>query len=443
LWLQGKIQKQPEIRYHFVTLVLLLLIFCGAAAQSFYPATDPARYQCYALTFWQGSNSINQLPHVQCTFLQITHPQPSFHMLPKEYPPFTLIPFSLPLLLPFINYQIIFALLMSLTILLLYWLLLRFGRRNAAFAYMLYITLGACAIAPMRYDLLPALSTLLCLIAARYQRWTLAYLALAVGVLLKIYPLLLFPALFIAEQQAKACLVTPASTHIRELPNELWQAIRSLFRCSWGNTLLFFATLLVVTGLFALSDIQNALISQFAYFLQRPVQIESLNATLTWIAHKGGRSWKIAYEFGSINIYTSLNSYLSTLFTCLLIFGVIYTLWLQWQQRCSLPQTAIALLLIFIATGKVFSPQYLIWLIPLLAYAGYYTRPWLYIWSAISLLTTFIYVVFYSQILNPKHIVIPVGFFEIAALRNMLLTYLTLAYLFNWHHLRTTNYNSI
>ena len=326
---------------------------------------------------------------------------------------------------------------MSLTILLIYWLLLRFGPRGSAPASILYMVLGACAIAPMRYDLLPATATLLCLIAASRQRWTLAYLALAVGVLLKIYPILLLPALFISEQQTKEHLLAPATTTLEKLPRELWQALQGMLRWSWSNTLFFFIGLIAVTGLFALSDFNNAVVSQFSYFLKRPVQIESLNATCIWLAHLGGANWKIAYDFGSINIHTPLNTTTSPIFTFLLIIGVIYTLWLQWQQRCSLPQAAVALLLLFVTTGKVFSPQYLIWLIPLLAFAGCYTRRWTYLWGAISLLTTFIYVFFYTQLLDPNHITIPIGFFETAAIRNVLLTYLTLAYLFDWHQIRT------
>jgi len=46
----------------------------------------------------------------------------------------------------------------------------------------------------------PAGLTLLCVIAAEQRRWKLAYVALALSFLLKIYPLLLLPPLFLAEQ---------------------------------------------------------------------------------------------------------------------------------------------------------------------------------------------------------------------------------------------------
>ena len=88
--------------------------------------TDPARYQCYALTYWIGSTGAQLLPAAQCSFLHIsTIAQPPLHMLPLEYPPFALVIFSLPLFAPLLYYQLVFAVLMALVSTLIYWLLLR------------------------------------------------------------------------------------------------------------------------------------------------------------------------------------------------------------------------------------------------------------------------------------------------------------------------------
>src|SRR5258708_35302846 len=69
--------------------------------------------------------------------------------------------------------------------------------------------IGAWGIAVGRFDLVPAALTLLCVIAADRQRWTYAYIALDFAFLLKIYPLLFLPALFIAEQQDARRFYTP------------------------------------------------------------------------------------------------------------------------------------------------------------------------------------------------------------------------------------------
>src|SRR5258708_34185591 len=128
-------------------------------------------------------------------------PQLPYHMLPLSYPPFTLVIYSLALLSPLATYQIVFAVHMALAGVLIYWLLLRYGPRGAGLAFALYMLIGAAATAEGRFDLVPVALTLLCLIAAERKHWTSAYVALPFGFLLKIYPLLLLPALFIAEQQ--------------------------------------------------------------------------------------------------------------------------------------------------------------------------------------------------------------------------------------------------
>src|SRR5215471_4773277 len=91
------------------------LAFYFSSWQFLWLNTDPARYQCYALTFWLGSNGAQLLPPTQCSFLHISPTvQPPFHMLPLEYPPLTLIIFSLPLFASLFYYQLFFAVSMAL-----------------------------------------------------------------------------------------------------------------------------------------------------------------------------------------------------------------------------------------------------------------------------------------------------------------------------------------
>jgi hypothetical protein len=109
---------------------------------------------------------------------------------------------------------------------------------------------------------------------------------------------------------------------------------------------------------------------------------------------------------------------------------------MQWRGKLDITQTSIALLLVFIATGKVFSPQYIIWLMPLLAYAGAFDTFWLLIWVALSGLTSFIQIFFYTRLINSLLIPYTPGFFEAITLRNTLFVLITLAYLFNWFQAR-------
>jgi hypothetical protein len=431
----------------YLPIVLVTLLMCiGVAWEFFIPlflaTTDPARYQCYALAFWFGTSATHVLPSPQCAFLNSVNQKSAFHLLPFEYPPLTVLVFSLPLLIPLLNYQVAFALLMAAVTIAIYWLLQSYGPSGSPVIFALYLLIGVPALALVRFDLLPALLTLLCMIAAERQRWTMAYCLLAFGVLLKIYPILLFPALFIAEQQALGRLHIPADDlSWRDVPKQCWYTLQGALHWRWRNCLLFVILLLVTTGMFASLDFHGAVVSQLSYFLNRPVQVESTGSTVLWIAQHMGIPWqRIEYSYGSINIVSDqLGQSVSLVGTSCLLVGVAYILWLQWRKKLDIVQASIALILVFLATGKTFSPQYLMWLIPLLAYSGAFNRLWFFCWEIISLLTAILYIFFYSQLptsINAHIIILPVGFLAVVNARNTLFVIVTLAYLFNWWQIR-------
>ena len=437
--LDSFIDRESQLIYIPIILVTFFM-FCGASWQIFWPATDAARYQCYAINFWFGTDALQHLPVEQCS-LVITTPHTAFHSLPTEYPPLTLLAFSIPLLLPLQYYQFAFALLMSLTSVFIYWILQRYGPRGSALIYALYIFLGALGLAQLRFDLLPTFCMLLCLIAAERKHWTAAYVALAFGVLLKLYPILLLPALFLAEQQTRghiAVLAEAPNPGLTPALRQLWQQAQHALHWNWRNCLLFLSIVIGITGVFALFDFNGAVVSQLSYFAHRPIQIESTSSTLIWLAHFLGIPWLgVYYDFGSVNVVSNISALIAPIGTFFLVLGFFYILWLQLRGKIDITQVAIALLLLFITTGKVFSPQYLIWLIPLLAYAGAFDLFWLSLWGTISLLTTILYIFFNSQLAaptNPNLIFIPNGFLEIVAVRNIFLVVLTLSYLCNWFH---------
>src|SRR5712691_2883679 len=419
-------------------IVVTILMFCGASWQIFWPSTDAARYQCYALVFWLGSGATHLLPASQCTFLHAsTLAQAPFHILPLEYPPLTLVLFSLSLLAPLPYYQLIFALWMALTSVLIYWLLLRYGPRGAALTFALYALVGAWATAEGRFDMVPAALTILSLIAAERKHWTLAYVILAFGVLLKLYPLLLLPALFIAEQHdAQRLYIPKQSMPLKMVPIELWRTLRSIGTWRWKNTLIFFAIVIGITAIFAYLDFQGAVVSQLRYFSHRPIQIEATGSTILWIATQFGIPAHTEFTYGSLNVISPLGDNLALLFEGAFVLGYVYTLWQQWRGKLDTVQTCIAFLLVFIAFGKVFSPQYLIWLIPLLAYASSLDGFWLLVWGSISLLTTIIYPYLYTRTLNVLLVQYVPGFIQAVAVRDALFVLVTLAYLFNWFQVR-------
>jgi hypothetical protein len=419
-------------------IIAAALMFYGASWQMFRPHTDATRYQCYALTFWLGSRAINLLQPTQCYFITASSMSAApLHMLPIEYPPLTLAIFSLGLLAPLAYYQVAFALWMAIAALLIFWLLQRFGPRGAALTFACYILVGAYATAEGRFDLVPAGLTLLCVIAAERRRWTIAYIFLAVAVLLKIYPILFLPALFIAEQRESGRFYTPQPIMTpRTSLRELWQTLRGMTRWQWKHCLIFLAVLIGVTGAFALLNTQGAGESQFSYFINRPMQIEASGSSLLWIATLFGLPAHTVYTFGSLNVVSPLDSAVSLLSSAAFALGCLYVIWLQWRNKLNLLQAFIALLLVFIVTGKVFSPQYLMWVLPLLAYAYPLDLLWFPAWMLISLLTSIIYPYLYTRTPQITSVYRVPGFLEIVGLRDLLLLLLTLAFLFNWWRIR-------
>src|SRR6185312_7007270 len=149
-------------KWRWPLLLLLLAVIIYETAWLAFLSTgeaDLAHYECYGLTFWLGSHGASLLPQTSCSFLWQTtpRPQPPLHMLPQEYPPLTILLFSLPLLAPLPYYTFVFALLMTLSAALVYWLLAHTDARRAAPIFLLYLLLGAIGIFQERFVLLPAL----------------------------------------------------------------------------------------------------------------------------------------------------------------------------------------------------------------------------------------------------------------------------------------------
>ncbi len=386
-------------------VVAAILMYIGVSWQIFAQTTDAARYQCYAMTFWLGGKALKLLPLSQCSFFPAdTVTQPPFHVLPLEYPPLTLLVFSPPLLASPAYYQVFFAFWMALIALFVYWLLLRYGPRGAGLTFALYVLLGGWATAEGRFDLVPAALTLLCIIAAERKRW---------------------------KRAAQRLYTPPPSMALKAQLMALLVTICGAPRWRWKNTLLFFATLLVITGAFALADFLGAFGNQLGYFALRPVQIEATGTALLWLGAQFVIAAHVEYSFGSLNVISALGGVVSILSALALVLGYAYALWLQWRGKLDIVQASIAVLLVFIATGKVFSPQYLIWVIPLLAYSNALDGFWLLCWGTISVLTSVIYPYLYTRTTHVLLAPAVPGFLETILARNTLFVLLTISYLFN------------
>ena len=409
------------------------LLFTAALVGALFINIDVLHYQCYATVFWFGAKTSQLLQAPQCRFIL---PFSQFHTLPLDYPPLTLAIFSPPLLAPERAYPVMFALLMGLTAFFIYWLLLRYGPRGAGMVFAACLVVGCLATAFSRFDLVPAALILLCLILAEHKRWSLAYLALALGVLTKLFPIVLFPVLFLAEQRDQPGFFIPdVPVTLKKVPAVLLQTLHSVRKWRWKNGLEFFGVIAGVTFFFWTLN-SNGAFGSFSYLYLRPFEVESIGSVLLWLASYFGAPVQLIVSFGSLNITSPLAGVLSQNIIILLGLGIIYVLIQQWEGKMDLVQAALAALLVMIGASKVFSPQYLLWLIPLVAYSAAGNRRFLLYWFGISILTTLLFPIYYGVISivgDPSRVP---GFMPAILLRNGLFVLLTVAYLLNLLDLR-------
>lgn len=338
--------------------------------------SDASRYECYAHGFWQGVAGLHQFSKTQCGFLlPFTSTQP-LHTLPREYPLLVLLPFTLALVAPLSLYHVAFACLMTVLMAVVYFVLKYKRTRGAAVAFLVYLLLGCVSTAVGRFDLLPSLLTLLAVLCAEKTRWRWAFALLALATMTKFYPLILVPPFLIAQQMdSKAG----------------W---RSLQRFAPLGVFVFVCSALL---LFSLSLNIDGTLAPLSYFKDRPIQIESLSASILWLLSVSGRyGLTYTFDFGSHNVSSALAAPVALGGTLLLITGLLYIWWLQVRGKVRLPLAAILTLLVVMVTGKVFSPQYLLWVAPLIAYVGGTNWRWLVGWGSVSVVTTIIYPFLYE-----------------------------------------------
>jgi Glycosyltransferase family 87 len=378
-----------------IVLLMSSLLFYAVSSQLFKPRTDAGKYQCYALVFWQGSNAVNVLPREQCLFLKYYSPNSiiegmksfrvperiirlaksqdtteAFRNLPFEYPLLSIVPFSLGLIAPTAWYQVAFAIWMLLIAAFIYFILYKTRSTGAAIAFALYLVIGNWGSAAARFDLVPAALILGSVILAARRKWSRAFALIALATMLKFFPVLLVFPFLIAQQKQS---------------NEKWYSWQR-----WSALVLYCGICVMATLLSFSLNIANT-INPFLYFFNRPIQVESTPATALWIGSFFGNPFKIVQSYGSVNIVSALNGNISLSSSVCLVVGLLYTFWLQLRGKLDIYTASLLTILIIIVTGKVFSPQYLIWIAPLVAFVGQANWRWLLTWGAVCLLTTWIY----------------------------------------------------
>ncbi|MCI4677707.1 hypothetical protein K9U39_02720 [Rhodoblastus acidophilus] len=282
-----------------------------------------------------------------------------------EYPPGMVVFALAPALFTqdFSTYHLLFGLEMELLLTLSVFLAVRAveklspgqGERTLLFALATTAALGA--LVARRYDACVSLSVGLTIFALA-ARWSAgAGAALAFGVVCKGAPILFAPlgALYYATTRRWGALVE-----------------------SFGGAAAVCLVAAVAYLFFAGEHWRDS----FAYHAARPLQVEStLGALLIFLrAFDPGIVAGSVFSFGSDNIvaaYEPLLRPFAEIAPVVAIFGVFAWSWralsaceTEFERVVVLAKGVCAIIVAFSALGKVFSPQYLVWLTPVAALAS-------------------------------------------------------------------------
>jgi uncharacterized membrane protein len=322
---------------------------------------------------------------------QVMHGSLPYRDFSMEYPPFSLFFFILPRLFAssYIGYAVLFQIEVVIFSLIGLYIIhdvaLRLGQ--APWKMLTVYTVAILAMGPItgqQYDIFPAVLVLL----AVYSFWRgmheISWVLLALGTLCKIFPVVIAPIFLIY--------------YIR---NHEYRYIGS-------GALAFLVTSLVVLLPFLILS-PHGLWSIYTYHDQRGIQLESTYSAFLLLADKLGLvTLHASFAFGSWNVSGSIENELTKLSTFILLFFLLLAYIFVYintrQGKVEVMQAAgysLLSVLIVLITSKILSPQYLIWLIPLIPFA---TGRWRYaVWTIFVIiggLTYLIFPHFYDQLIG-------------------------------------------
>ncbi|MEO8289626.1 MAG: glycosyltransferase 87 family protein [Gaiellaceae bacterium] len=275
-----------------------------------------------------------------------------------EYPPAALPAFVLPALAADDDYAPAFELLMWLcgaaAIVFLAYTLTEIGAGPARlYAAVMFLGLAPLALGSVvlsRYDLWPAALTIAALAAFVSGRDRLGFGVVGLATAAKIYPVVLLPLALV------------------------WVGRRRGSREVWIGLACFAAVLAACVVPFAILA-PDGVVDSLQRQLARPLQIESLGAAVLLAAHRlGAYDPAVVSSSGSQNLDGALPDALAAIQTALQAAALV-AVWalfaLRARGREALLVASAAAVTAFVAFGKVLSPQFLIWLLPLVpAVAG-------------------------------------------------------------------------
>lgn len=311
---------------------------------------------------------------------------------PFEYPPLAALFFLLPRLITdnYQTYSLLYHGEVLLFILTGLWMVFNIARRlgKAPWKLLSVYTLAVLFIGPIigeQFDIFPVVFTLLALYYFWSGKTKTSWVFLALGTMVKLYPAAIAPVFLLCYLRNRQY-------------NQIWQGIIS-----------FGITCLVISSPFLFTS-PLSLVSLINYHAARGLQLESLYSALLLFGSKLGLTTvKLNFNAGSVNLESPAASFLAGFSTYLLIAALLIVYWFIYRQFkpgksqfSRLGAYVLLVILTLIIFSKILSPQYIIWLLPLLPllFVG-----WRYsIWMIFALTGVLTYCIF------------PVGYLNLMAL---------------------------
>ena len=270
-----------------------------------------------------------------------------------EYPPGALPVFLAPALADS-DFRVVFEWLMALCGCGVVVAVALAGRRlGFGFGTLAFVALSPLAIGSViltRFDLWPAMLASFALAALVHDRYRLGHGLLGAAIAAKLYPVVLLPltVAYVWRRRGRREGIVCAALAI-------------------GVPLLAYLPFAVLAPEGVLRSVGRQ--------LSRPLQIESLGSAVALAAHDlFGTSVEVGSSHGSQNLVGTAPDVLAVALSIAQV-AVLAWLWLRFARSRELPSplelavNAAAALTAFVALGKVLSPQFLIWLVPVVVLA--------------------------------------------------------------------------
>ncbi|GEM_PF-1619070 len=361
-------------------------------------SNEPEKPNTIQSFFTQTENlvpSFKKDPQNDAQFLKYSSDPPHFRLpyrdIPFEYPPILIIPLLSAQYLSvdylsftkwlafFISIIYLFALYVTYKI----WQQISPQQRVRYPLLLLFSSLSILSIGQIfvtRLDIFPSLISLLILYSFLKQKYMLFSIWLIVGFFTKGYLIILAPILWIIL------------LHQKKYSEILW------------NILFVSGAILTIHAELNFLS-QGHFNEMYTYHSQRGIQIESTYALIPYLSHFLFKTPILIYQANHCSNISAASTHfllqLSTFLPFILFLLVYFLLYLTFrktntvhQQFLLITQAVFLLILAFILSFKVLSPQFLIWLIPLI----FISVPS----QKIAFLIVFIFALIFTHILFPN-----------------------------------------